>query len=249
MRKTFMATLGLLTLLAAVAAFGQSGPFARPTTVSQPTAGELAGTAASPACVNVQRAPDGGGWGFANRCNYDINIQFCVENPNSSLSCQSGTHGGLTDVKANGFEYALPNYEDEGRGEVLFAVCFAPATPTRWHDSWNSRYSSDTYRFNPRPPRGGRRGEFAHSGVMLYVSIHAPRAGGDRRHEPGLLVQSRFNPRPPRGGRRRSCCHHWSGNWFQSTPPARGATQGPTGNPTGAWFQSTPPARGATRTI
>ena len=79
--------------------------------------------------------------------------------------------------------------------------------------------------FNPRPPRGGRQLATTGQNIVdlfqstppargatvdnagfwheLRVSIHAPRAGGDR--SPWLL----------RGGHKR----------FQSTPPARGATE------------------------
>ena len=37
--------------------------------------------------------------------------------------------------------------------------------------------------FNPRPPRGGRRGSYLRpAAVRLYISIHAPREGGDSRY-------------------------------------------------------------------
>ena len=61
-------------------------------------------------------------------------------------------------------------------------------------------------------------------GLLLGISIHAPREGGDRRLVQVPLGPRDFNPRPPRGGRPPS-----TGSWcrryrFQSTPPARGAT-------------------------
>ena len=77
--------------------------------------------------------------------------------------------------------------------------------------------------FNPRPPRGGRllggaglgapapfqstppaRGATGHlpdEWYSLYVSIHAPRAGGDVYPVLMPCTPLRFNPRPPRGGR------------------------------------------------
>ena len=58
-------------------------------------------------------------------------------------------------------------------------------------------------RFNPRPPRGGRR----------------ERSGS----EP---TNSRFNPRPPRGGRHTAGGVKHKTRLFQSTPPARRATRG-----------------------
>ena len=33
--------------------------------------------------------------------------------------------------------------------------------------------------FNPRPPRGGRRRGCHLLGIPVYISIHAPREGGD----------------------------------------------------------------------
>ena len=57
-------------------------------------------------------------------------------------------------------------------------------------------------RFNPRAPRGARRGAARDDDPGEDVSIHAPRAGRDGRR---LLIESRqgrFNPRAPRGARR-----------------------------------------------
>ena len=101
-------------------------------------------------------------------------------------------------------------------------------------------------RFNPRPPRGGRRySSMACCGISSFqstppargatagrrtcrpgarVSIHAPRAGGDTRSRPRWARRSCFNPRPPRGGRQRAALELLGKYLFQSTPPARGAT-------------------------
>ena len=65
--------------------------------------------------------------------------------------------------------------------------------------------SSDTVKipanFNPRPPRGGRRGK-------VKTTAASPN----------------FNPRPPRGGRLKRPPMQSTTPTFQSTPPARGAT-------------------------
>ena len=58
----------------------------------------------------------------------------------------------------------------------------------------------------------------------LWISIHAPREGGD-----GSYMHT---------------CDFW--DEFQSTPPARGATVPPVIMVMTPEFQSTPPARGAT---
>ena len=78
--------------------------------------------------------------------------------------------------------------------------------------------------FNPRPPRGGRRGlsatnlryasilspppraggrfqYFKRSCVKTDISIHAPREGGDSVSCRTCSMPWDFNPRPPRGGR------------------------------------------------
>ena len=55
--------------------------------------------------------------------------------------------------------------------------------------------------FNPRPPRGGRQTTLKGAPEDSYISIHAPREGGDGV---SLFLQAGvfyFNPRPPRGGR------------------------------------------------
>ena len=57
--------------------------------------------------------------------------------------------------------------------------------------------------FNPRPPRGGRLRPRLSRDDTPYISIHAPREGGDWHHGPPLIGQVQF----------------------QSTPPARGATR------------------------
>ena len=56
------------------------------------------------------------------------------------------------------------------------------------------------------------------------ISIHAPRAGGDRVEPERQTGIADFNPRPPCGGRPLSG-RRWPRRWrFQSTPPVRGAT-------------------------
>ena len=99
--------------------------------------------------------------------------------------------------------------------------------------------------FNPRPPRGGRRHPAGYVHGKIFISIHAPREGGDSKsvvqypgdppisiHAPregGDWARSRprktpayFNPRPPRGGRP-GCQPRWRRpQRFQSTPPRGG---------------------------
>jgi len=101
------------------------------------------GTPAPLTCVSVERAAGTTGdvWGLRNRCNYDIEVRFCVQNPKSSLSCQASGAGGETSIRANAFEYALPFYGEEGQGVVLFAPCIAPAVPVNWEPVTNAHYA------------------------------------------------------------------------------------------------------------
>ena len=102
--------------------------------------------------------------------------------------------------------------------------------------------------FNPRPPRGGRLQSIKVRNSAIFISIHAPREGGDNEDFHDLpafplfqstppargatssnafliLFYSDFNPRPPRGGRLCLYAPPETGARFQSTPPARGATE------------------------
>ena len=63
-------------------------------------------------------------------------------------------------------------------------------------------YATGTFtHFNPRPPRGGRRSVPAGIVVTASISIHALREEGDRRCSGRPCTLHNFNPRPPRGER------------------------------------------------
>ena len=76
--------------------------------------------------------------------------------------------------------------------------------------------------FNPRPPRGGRLIFASHLCMGHFISIHAPREGGDGVDLPNAVLLRYFNPRPPRGGRLVAAMRDDTRVIFQSTPPARG---------------------------
>ena len=79
-------------------------------------------------------------------------------------------------------------------------------------------------KFQSTPPARGATGAVAVLENAVYISIHAPREGGDLNTAIATV----------------------NSNVFQSTPPARGATFHITKPYMGGKFQSTPPARGAT---
>ena len=100
--------------------------------------------------------------------------------------------------------------------------------------------------FNPRPPRGGRPHTRQPSSVRSYISIHAPREGGDvhavKRHIKKII--SIHAPRE--GGDGMLVWLVWKMTISIHAPREGGDNAGKL--VAGAWhgFQSTPPARGAT---
>ena len=79
--------------------------------------------------------------------------------------------------------------------------------------------------FNPRPPRGGRRGCPAGLPCQRRVSIHAPHAGGDRASF-GVSAGGLVSIHAPHAGGDGVHLDHLAGDFlFQSTPPTRGATR------------------------
>ena len=107
---------------------------------------------------------------------------------------------------------------------------------------WEKKY------FNPRPPRGGRRYRLYDGSGYQYISIHAPREGGDKlifvfgKKGSGISIHA-----PREGGDTAKNTNSTTNQQFQSTPPARGATSVVYSHLDSYHrFQSTPPARGAT---
>ena len=78
--------------------------------------------------------------------------------------------------------------------------------------------------FNPRAPCGARPAHLMEGWADQTVSIHAPRAGRDRRCQWWADSPVRFNPRAPCGARLRTASIRLVSVAFQSTRPVRGAT-------------------------
>ena len=76
--------------------------------------------------------------------------------------------------------------------------------------------------FNPRPPRGGRPTKAKKVWRFNYISIHAPREGGDWWWGTFCCRRSNFNPRPPRGGRRGEIQRHELGVTISIHAPREG---------------------------
>ena len=101
-------------------------------------------------------------------------------------------------------------------------------------------------RFNPRPPRGGRRAALPISGCISGFNPRPPRGGRPARiGRPPERIS--FNPRPPRGGRLKRPASHTGRRAFQSAPPSRGATFGRDESPPGAEVSIRAPLAGGDR--
>ena len=80
----------------------------------------------------------------------------------------------------------------------------------------------------------------------IYISIHAPRAGRDRRSWRPTTTASYFNPRAPCRARLLVTQFTHMADEFQSTRPVQGATSSCRSTPSSLGFQSTRPVQGAT---
>ena len=100
--------------------------------------------------------------------------------------------------------------------------------------------------FYPRPPRGGRRGNY-HSKQQDNSFLSTPSA---RRATSGtvcgILGVQNFYPRPPRGGRQRTCQRGGQMKNFYPRPPRGGRPPNSTPSTLRTVFLSTPSARRAT---
>ena len=153
-------------------------------------------------------------------------------NSRISISIHAPREGG--DVAA--IAAALVNWRFQSTPPARGATSAAPA-PWERPGNFNPRpprggrqrkryFLMNYYDFNPRPPRGGRPRPRPVGTVSGFISIHAPREGGDGNRERSTLTITQFqstppargatrpfrhrqqrlryfNPRPPRGGRRR----------------------------------------------
>ncbi len=129
---------------------------------------------------------------------------------------------------------------------------FQPTPPAQGATRKHQRDHERRCDFNPRPPRRGRRGEVIIDLDGVFISTHAPRAGGDliplsnqfhrveiSTHAPRaggdppflfvISTSQNFNPRPPRRGRRAALAWLKLSVSFQPTPPAQGATNSTSG--------------------
>ena len=129
----------------------------------------------------------------------------------------------------------------------LLSEQFQSTLPARGATSILTKNCAIVLNFNPRSPRGERRGCCSDLRLLADFNPRSPR--GERHGVPGsVFSRSRnFNPRSPRGERPANMVLPLPGKPFQSTLPARGATAFADREQAARRFQSTLPARGATR--
>ena len=102
---------------------------------------------------------------------------------------------------------------------------FQSTPPARGATNHLPRIRKTMENFNPRPPRGGRQQLSDDRHRQPFISIHAPREGGDFAILSVFVLILLFQSTPPARGathQARKPCQ--LSNQFQSTPPARGAT-------------------------
>ena len=155
-----------------------------------------------------------------------------TENKNAGISIHAPREGGdklifVFGKKGSGISIHAPR---EGGDAVVLRsgpVCFPfqSTPPARGATFFRLSCPLEQVYFNPRPPRGGRRYSAFAVLCRLFISIHAPREGGDLPIFPASVKPFPISIHAPREGGDviqllRSCVDYL----FQSTPPARGAT-------------------------
>ena len=126
-------------------------------------------------------------------------------------------------------------------------MTFQSTPPARGATALHQIRIITTSQFQSTPPARGATPLVYDDSLSYYISIHAPREGGDlgvlgyaansdlfqstppargatKSIQGCRCFLSDFNPRPPRGGRRDDPAGRLGDVVFQSTPPARGAT-------------------------
>ena len=107
---------------------------------------------------------------------------------------------------------------------LLDRLDFNPRPP-RGGRRWSGMYKPNAQKhFNPRPPARGATEVSTFPTWLLYISIHAPREGGDQYIFEHMFSASISIHAPREGG---DISFHLKPVFlliFQSTPPARGAT-------------------------
>ena len=91
---------------------------------------------------------------------------------------------------------------DRVRLRLVISRLSFQSTPPVWGATRLQKKGCVEQLFQSTPPVWGAT--LLHGGVFIVVgiSIHAPRVGGDQKHHEDMPGTRNFNPRPPCGGRR-----------------------------------------------
>lgn len=111
-------------------------------------------------CIKLEKGSTGGAE-MRNSCNQTVSLRYCVENARSPFACTKQPFGAKT-IPGGGSE-RIPDYFNDGAGQVHWAACFHPSGPEGWK-GLGHKYTcsgsvasagSGTSRSAPPPPAGG----------------------------------------------------------------------------------------------
>ena len=113
-----------------------------------------------------------------------------------------------------------------GRQDITYPapklVVFQSTPPARGATGRGDSPLSFHCQFQSTPPARGATFSFALSVPKSFISIHAPREGGDPCKPTHVVSSCHFNPRPPRGGRQNVVGAFSSNRDFNPRPPRGG---------------------------
>ena len=121
----------------------------------------------------------------------------------------------------------VPRVEDDEKLTIppKWYIIFQSTSPV-WRTTLTDRLRPIiTINFNPRPPCGGRRGQYDIKSIPKGISIHVPRVEDDLLPLSNQRWKRYFNPRPPCGGRLTQLLRQQFLCQFQSTSPVWRTTQ------------------------
>lgn len=92
-------------------------------------AADLAYAQEPSSCIKLEKDRSGGAV-MRNSCTQTVSLRYCVDNPKSSFACTKQPFGAKT-IRGGGSE-RIPDYFNDGAGQVYWAACMHPSGPEGW---------------------------------------------------------------------------------------------------------------------